>query len=62
MDTINKRIVIVHRVARWVKPAQPAEPKYLTLTLVMGGPTGDIGGVSWYRYKSAFLIKQWPIR
>ena len=41
----NKDLVTIHASARRVKPAQPFEPKHLTLTLLMEGRAlpGDAG-------------------
>ena len=36
----NKFFVSVHIGIRWVKPAWPAEPIYLTSTLLMGAGPG----------------------
>ena len=36
-------MVSVNTCARWVKPAQPAKPIFLTPTLLMRSPAEDVG-------------------
>ena len=47
-------IVSFYTSAQWVKPAEPAEPTFLTPALLMGTLPNDAGGAGWLYCKSQF--------
>ena len=58
MHKQRKFIVSIHLGARWVKPTQPAEPMFLTPTLLMGALQATLASSIFYLRRSNSLVIQ----
>ena len=56
MSKIHLSVIIVHTTIHWVKPTQPAEPIFLTPTLLMGPLLATPAELARFCYENLFAI------